>query len=255
MSDQLFGGKAAASPNADDNSDEGIDYIQALSKNGKAPDAAELAKGKYHADIHIARLEREQAEMRKDLEARLSYEALMDQIKELQKSPASNSNPNQHLNDRGENVNEKPNAMSQEEIARLIKETLNQESSQRTQSQNIATVIDQLKASWGNNYENVLLQKAQELGVSKEYMQNLAATAPKAFLASVGIGATAPKGNAGFDGPPRSNVNTQNFGSKNVKNYAYFQKLRKDDPSAYHHVSTQKEMHKLAAEMGDSFYR
>ena len=90
--------------------------------------------------------------------------------------------------------------------------------------------------------------KAQELGVSVEFLQSVAAQSPKAFLAQLGLDNTS---NQAPVVAPRNDINPRalNETSGRVKEgtYAYYENIRKTDPKAYYSPKIQIEMHRNVA--------
>lgn len=252
----LFTGKSPASTEADASQDQGgeIDYVAHYTKDGKAPDLAEISKGKYHADMHITRLEKEQAELRKELDKRLTYEELMAKI-ETVKSPTSKPERVERTED--EQIEKTPNSNSLDlaKVEEIMRKTYQQESVKASQQRNIEQVKDVLTKTWGAGFERSLEQKANDLGVTKEYMDNLAATSPKAFLTLVGVTEAVRPSVAGSLPPPTRVEGRSDGGKSNVKNMAYYNKMMTDNPREYWTPRVQNEIHEMARTMGDAFYK
>ncbi len=253
----LFTGKSPAG-NVEDKPDQGeVDYVAHYTKDGKAPDLSEIAKGKYHADQHIARLEQEQANLRKELDKRLTYEEVIAKIEAAKTSSKPVARVEENAD---EHANEKPHTPSNEldlsKVEELMRKTYQQESVKAQQAKNIEQIKDTLVKSWGAGYERALSQKAEELGLSKEYMDNLAASSPKAFLALVGVQDT-PRANPSSSLPPQSRVEGRPGSNdrSGVKNMAYYNKLMQTDPREYWTPRVQNEIHEQARIQGDAFYK
>lgn len=251
----LFTGK---SPVADEvKPDQGeVDYVAHYTKDGKAPDLTEIAKGKYHADQHIARLEQEQANLRKELDKRLTYEEVIAKI-EAAKTPSKSEARTEKSDE--EQANEKPHTPSNDldlsKVEELMRKTYQQESVKAQQAKNIEQIKDTLVKTWGAGYERALSQKAEELGLSKEYMDNLAASSPKAFLALVGVQDT-PRASPSSSLPPQTRVEGRPGNDRSgVKNMSYYNKLMLTDPREYWTPRVQNEIHEQARIQGDAFYK
>ena len=219
-------------------------------------DVEGLAKGKYESDVFIQRLQREQAEMRKELETRLSLEAY------LEKTMNSASKPTQAAPDRS-NIEGTPQievpagnanaGLSEAQIAELIRKTLTTENQRSTQTRNIESTKAEMEKAWGHNYSAKLVAKANELGVSRDFLNNLAAESPKAFLSLMEVRPTEQIDNN--YSPPVSSVRPGDSKAPiGVKNQTYYAALKKSDPKTYWAAKTQAEMHREALRLGDSFF-
>lgn len=74
-----------------------------------------------------------------------------------------------------------------EKIAGLVEQTITAREAQKTQSQNIALVRDTIASQYGKDAETVFYSKAAEVGLSREQVNQLAATTPKAVFTLLGI--------------------------------------------------------------------
>lgn len=225
-------------------------YREALVGEGKKfKDEEALARGKWEADQMIARLTREMDELRDDLNKRMTTEELLEKITSRNAQPNNPTTPESGQ----QHSHQEVNAMSQEDIQKLVQKTLTVEQQKALAAQNVATVRNKLQEHWGNDFPQKLEQTTKELGVSKEYMAHMAETAPQAFLKLVG--ADQPRQPAGvFEAPVPNSAVIRGDGNSNVKNYKYFSEMRKADPKKYWSVETQREMHKLAQEQGERFF-
>jgi hypothetical protein len=240
MTDDLFGTPAVpATPVTPE-----VDLSEVEAKFGNDLDA--LKKAKAHSDAHIKNLEREQAELRKELETRLSLEQFRD---EILSSKTPSSNPDNHPGE-NEQVDE---SISRDDVARLVKETINQERSQAEKNRNRALVAEGLQKAWGSNFQQKLAQRAQELGMTREQFNELASSSPQGFLAMVN---PTPSSQIPSVSPPQSD-RTPARGNQNTQNLEHFKKMRKEDPNRYWSPQVQKQIHRLeteAAARGESFY-
>ena len=246
--------------NNNDNNEDNVDYVELLKKQGREITIEALAKKGVHADRKIEELLAELNTLKTDLDKRLSYEDLMDQIKKLeqvvQRKPDSrNLGEQDQEEDDGEEVVRKGGAvkqLSQEDIKKFIQETLTTTQTQRVQENNVNSVKEALEKAWGRNYQGTLAAKAKELGASNEFLENMAATHPKLLLKTLGVETVVVGDDAA---PPRSTVDMNRGGFRNsgTKNWAYYEKIRKADPGQYRKL--QPEMHRQAAKMGQDFYK
>ena len=113
-----------------------------------------------------------------------------------------------------------------------------------------------LKA-WGDQaaVKVMLQQKAQQLAVSTSFLQSAAEQSPNAFAVLVGI--TGSTGNQGENRPGPGDVANQGVGTGDgggpgghtgeptETEWAFWRKLRKDDPTRYHSA----QMHNRRVEL------
>ena len=148
-----------------------------------------------HKEKHIQTLESELAELRKKLEASTSVE---DALKKLtqggQEQERQTSQP-----------------VDLNEIAQLVDQRLVEKERTQLQQNNVKTVVSKLTEQFGGKEkaEQVFMSKAEELGVDVGYLNDLAATSPKAVFALFGSD-SAPKSSDNF---AKSSVNSASFNS------------------------------------------
>jgi hypothetical protein len=146
-----------------------------------------------HAQSHIQKLEQELTETRAKLEATSSIEETLAQFANQKEQETPTSQP-----------------IDMSEVANLVDQRLQARSQEEVQKSNVGEVIDSLTKQFGDKEkaEAAYVAKAAELGVDTSYMNNLAATSPKAVYALFGtsVRPTSQEFN-------RSSVNTEAFGS------------------------------------------
>ncbi len=228
MTQDLFGAQdAPATPVTPE-----VDLSEVEAKFGNDLDA--LKKAKAHSDAHIKNLEREQAELRKELETRLSLEQFRDEILSS-KTPSSNSENHPEEN---EQVDE---SISRDDVARLVKETINQERTVAEKNRNSAIVAEGLQKAWGSNFQSRLAQRAQELGMTREQFNELASSSPQGFLAMVNPTSSPSVPSLS---PPASDRRAS-VGTQSTQTLEHYKKMRKEDPSRYWSPSVQNQIHRL----------
>ncbi len=254
-SDQLFDqSNSTEGTNTNDNSGSATidNYLTELVGEGKQfQDAEGLAKGKFHSDQHINRLEGELQGLRDELSKRLTMEEFVSQINEQRDS-------SQTAQGSGEGA---PNTAQQSEhtslnpddIQSLVRGIINQETEQNSRKANVEYVENKLKETLGPNFASELVKKSQELGVDKAFLGNMAETHPDAFLKLVGVSSNEkPSTPINTHVPPQTQVNTTNSDGS-VRDFKYYEKLRKADPVGYFKPEVQRQMYKDAEALGDRF--
>lgn len=231
-------GQPSATPNsAEQNPSVGSEFVGEGKKYATVDDALNSIAP---AQEHISNLEKEMGEMREELTRRESAQEILNRI------DASNS------------AKDTPIAgLDKEAVAQLVNETVSQRDAKKILDANKREVNDKLNSIYGDKSGEVVNNKAKELGVSVEYLQNTAEHSPKAFYQMVGLSDKSPSNESmNFN----SDVNTQNLeknlsGSIQHGTYKYYQALRKDNPSKYYTVEVQRDLHKHAKELGEGFYK
>lgn len=203
----------------------------------------DLAKGKAEADIFIEQLKKEQAELRSDLDQRLSAQDLLEEIRKEREAQLSASNsPAQE--------NTTP-SLGTDDIANLVKNTVKQLGVQETAEQNILAVDTKMKELFGDKAQEVMIQKAKENEVSVDFLKDAAAKSPKAFFNVLGLANQKPatpsmtQGTVDMSGTePRSNAGNS---------WQDYEIMRRENPKLYWKPETQIRLLKSKQEQGESF--
>lgn len=115
------------------------------------------------------------------------------------------------LTERSNDDGTPPKALSAQEIADLVNQSLDTTLSQREQiakqKQNIQSVVETLQASFGADAEKKFYDKATELGMTVAEFNTLAAKSPKMVLSTLGV---LEKVTKPFS-PTQGSVNSQGF--------------------------------------------
>jgi hypothetical protein len=107
-----------------------------------------------------------------------------------------------------------------------------------TAQQNISQVASELEKAFGSNWKTNIAQKAQELGLSPQEMTDLAARSPRLVL-DLFNRQVSPK----VPTPLGSRINQAALPhSEGTRDWAFYEKIRKEDPKTYYSASVQKEV-------------
>lgn len=189
----------------------------------------ELAKGKLESDRFIAQL---QAEKRALLEEKNTRERLEELVNKLS-NPSPSNVPTPQARE-AENPVTPSNGLTKEDLEKLLSER----ERQRTAEQNVQLVKTELEKSFGSNWKSNIAQKAKELNLSPQQMTDLASQSPQLVL-SLFNRQPAPK----VPTPPGSHLNTATLGTnESVRDWNYYERLRKEDPKTYYSAAVQKEV-------------
>lgn len=226
---------------------EGNAFERLVGDGKKFKDTEALAKGKEEADAHIARLESELAEIRQDfndraLEDYLRFKADREVAKAVPETPAVS----------GIDPNAQNNGLDAESIRKLINETLTQEQTKAVRDANVRTVQNELVKVWGPAYVATLRDKATELGLGEDFLNDVAAKSPKAFLSLVG--ASPKEASRNVVTPPvtsgMQSMGVMHGNAAGVRGKTYYDNLRKQDPAKYHSKEVTIQRHNDALRMG-----
>ncbi len=227
--------------------DQEKDYFAELvGENSKFKTPQDLARGKVESDLFIEQLKRENAEMRNDLNTRIKYEEFLDRV---ERAKLSNADDNQESREQAG----QQSAMNPEELEQLLERKLRERDARNSASQNLAIVQNKLRETLGPNYAQRVREQAQSLGVTTEFLNNLAATQPRAFYRMLGIDAERPTTHS--MSPPRSSVNSESFTGTKTKGKSYYDEIRKKDSGLYFSPKIQNEIFNTIKEIGEEkFY-
>lgn len=244
-----------------------VSYVEALVGPGKKyKDIETLAKSVVDKDVFIETLKTESKQVREELNKRLTLEDFLDKTapKEQPNSSASKQVHNHEPVEREEIREPAPRSASEnirpEQLQTMIKEIINAENTKSTRATNIDTVRMELEKTWGSNYVAQLQTKAKDLGVPTDFLDDMAARAPKAFLALVGVEESSKDRvdtsviNPPVGGKQTTFVENVSDHTNGIKNSAYYDRLRQTNPKEYFSSRVQVERHTNALKLGDKFF-
>lgn len=246
----LFENEGTREPVIDPNKDWMAEYV---GEGKKFKDAADLAKGKAHSDAFIARLQQEMDGLRKELNTRIKLEEFMDRMNSQNSSGANQTT--QTAGQGNQTDGTASNATSTPDIEKLIEERLAAKEAELRERQNIETAKAKLQEVLGPDYQQELEARTNQLGLTKEFVANLARTQPKALFALLGLeGQQARRNDDIF--APKGSVNTAGLGQNqpSEKTWKYYENMRRQNPATYWSSQVQNEIHKQAAKLGERFY-
>lgn len=234
---------------------EGADHLADLVGEGKRyRDAQALAKAVKDKDEFIERLKKENATARSALRGEQKIDEFLDKLKTI-KTPVAGA-----TNQDGTNPDQKkhePAPMNNETetkglTAVEVEQILERREAARKAENNLREALELAKGAFGANFGATLKAKAEELGVSQEYITDVAKTSPQAFARLVG----AQGGNKGSAGPAQTVVNSAALKDNkgNVKNSQYYKELRKKIGDAeFFKPQIQNEIFRQVKALGDAF--
>tara|TARA_R110000823_G_scaffold67662_2_gene157597 strand:+ start:2980 stop:3723 length:744 start_codon:yes stop_codon:yes gene_type:complete len=204
----------------------------------------DLAKGKAESDSFIEQLQTELQGLRGELDKRMTSEDVLAKIREENaKSSAAEGNTTPSL--------------GKDDVAELVKQTLESTRTEETMNLNLGKVDQELLNKFGEKAGEWLASKSQELGVSVDFLADVAKTSPSAFFNTVGLN-TETNTNASVT---QSSVNTESLAHNNqataikAGTKRSYDELRKSDPRKYWSPEVQNDLFKSRQELGaEAFY-
>ena len=221
--------------------------VEAKGDNWKDPEV--LAKGKIEADGYIQKLEEQLTNMREDLGKQDYAKDLLEQLQNKAADPinAKNAMPNNDTGGTSEG-NTNPN-LSEEDLKSLVERTLTERDKDSVVKQNLNLVNNEMEKSYGTDASAKIQNKAKELGLTIERMQEIAAESPNAFFNLIGE----PKKD--FKPMVEGSVRTEgvNMQASNERDWSYYQNLRRDNRSLYYSPKIQRQLIEDKNRLGGKF--
>lgn len=221
--------------------------FEALVGEGKKfNDAEALARGKQESDTFIKQLQTELQGLREDLDKRMTSEEVLTKIRE---EAATNSATT------GENTTPQ---LGKDDIAELVKQTLESTRTEETKDRNLMAVDQKLAEVYGDKRAEWLNSEAHKLGVSIDFLADVAKASPDAFFNTVGLSSTVTNTTASVT---TGTVNTETVAqvteASGIKpnTMKYFDAIKKEDPRKYWTPAVQNALFAAREEMGpEAFY-
>lgn len=241
--------------------DPSKDYLEELTKpgakfdiakydNDKLKAAAAIARGKYEADMYVDHMKQRHDELRQDYVTLREQANAGPKLQELiDRYQAASQNNNQAQEPSGNDV--KPVSFDPKDIEDLLEQKLTAREQLRKEEANFKTVESKLTEHYGSDYQNVLKHQVDQLGLDKDFVNELARKHPQVLFRTLGL--EGQKQDNSFQSPMQSSQRRDPFAPTQKRTNAYYQKLRKDNPEAYRSPKIQDQMFKDAVALGDEF--
>jgi hypothetical protein len=232
--------------------DPNKNYLNEYVGEGKKFKTVEdLAKSKFHADTYIPLLERrldqyeaDRAAMKKEIDTRQSIEEIVNNLIKKQTTTTQPLTPESKV----ESVVNAP-TLDPTKIDELVSTKINEWDVQKRQTANVAEVKAKLKERFGERFQDVLKDKADELGVSPSFLNNLAKDHPSVLYKTLGLD---QKVQAINNNPLTTTTRFAPTGEKK-RTWSYYQEMKKNQPDIYNNPRTALQMQRDAIELGDAF--
>lgn len=226
--------------------DENKNYLEELVGPGKKFATPEdLAKGKWYADELIKIKNQREDELRAEYTRVIEENKTKASFEDLVKQLASNKEPI---------VKEDKEAFDPVKMEELVDRRIQQTESLKKQQENANLVRNTLKEKLGTNYQSILKQRTEDLGLSETFVNDLAKNHPTVLFKTLGLDQQQSQDNL-FSAPPRSSQRNDTFapsGSKE-RTWSYYQELKKANPKMYFDKQTAIQMQKDIIRLGERF--
>lgn len=131
-------------------------------------------------------------------------------------------------------------------------EKMNSYEKEQRRKANIQQVKNVLKEKLGTNYTNTLKTRMEELDLTTEEFDELAARSPKAFIRTLGLEDQPVR--QPFQAPPSSTYNSATFKPATEKRtWSYYQDLKAKNPQAWLDPKIQTQMYHDSQRLGADF--
>lgn len=227
--------------------DQTITFDSLVGEGKKYRDPDAVAKAVAEKDRFIEQLQAENATARQELRSRANLEDVVNQLKATRTPPSSEIAPTPRQEPV---VDTKPPT---EDFEATVKRLLEAEKSKDNTTRNIETAMNGLRERFGADYKQTLKTIVDELGVTEQFVNGLAASSPTGFLKLVDS-VKAPDDKRPVS-PPASRINSVLPVTGGRRNKAYYDELRRSDVNKYLEPKVQQQYYKDAMEQGDSFYK
>jgi hypothetical protein len=225
----------------------------------KYPNVGELAKAYANADNHITSLTKDVGIFKTETES--LRELLMENLVDNKPKPNEDPKPNDAAPQQPPVDAAPPKEDGNDDnvdLKALVKEALDEASTEEKRRSNARTTEEATIKKFGSSEDAVkaIAAKAEELGLSPQWIANLAFESPKAYFATMGFTPDeTPRSNS--TPAPHSDVNPNALKETNKGiqpgTYRYFQELRRTDPAKYRSNEVQQAIMKQAQE-NPNFY-
>lgn len=231
---------------ADQSTDERAEILAKWAEKTKE----EILDAKANSDIHIKKIEQENADLRRDwiaakdeLTTKAKFEEYLDQMRSPQGQPQGTTPAKEEDSPRYD-----PNA-----VKNMIKEEYSLYEKQRFENSNYQQVETKLREKFGPNFATTLKDQQSKLGLSTDEINTLAKRSPEAFFRVMGLNEGVKDS---FQTPPRSAQRNDSFVPRGEpkRDYAFYQAMKKENPNAFFDPKIAMQMEKDAQSMGEAFF-
>lgn len=206
----------------------------------------ELAKSKAHADQFIEFLKEQAKELKADHDKLLSENEKLKAEKVVGEARQATT----VVEDREVDTT---TGLNPDTIKSLVKEELESRTKQGVADANLLEVDSRIKELYKDKAAEFMKGKAAELGLSLEYLGEIAVKSPAALYSLIGISGKA----TGTPAPSQGTVRTPpvSAGSATPGTKKYYDALKKQNPRGFFSPEVQSKLFKDRERLGEDFYK
>lgn len=210
----------------------------------KYSDNNAVAKALVEKDTFIARLLEEKRQIEADLREKANTQAFEDRMKALEAAQST---------ERTAPTVREVIAPQPVDIETTVQKIMSDREAANTRTRNLLDVREKLTQVYGDDFATRVKARASELNISLAKLNEMAAETPVAFYALIGLGTDVGR-TVDQTVPPATRQNSAATPhNPNVKNNAYYQNLRKTNPTLYWTPKVQMEEYNELKRQGDAF--
>lgn len=213
MTEDVFGSDQTTTTTVTDGNADLLSTIVNAEGVQKYSTTEEALSGLKHGNEHISKLEAENKELRNEVDKRMSAENVLAELKAEKKPDETPSTE-----------------FSPEAIQELVDKRLEAKTNETRTKANEDHVQSAMRKKFGEKSTEIVAAKAQELGLSTEGLRQLSQNSPQAVLAMFGLVSETQESTPS---KLHSTVRTDSFEPTGKRDYAWYSKLRKENPSEY----------------------
>lgn len=225
------------------NDDQNLNPVEQLVGDGKKFKSVEdLAKAKLESDRFIAKLQQELAELRQEVTKKATIDEILTQIKSAQAGNAQLERELSQAQEQGRpQVPQVPEVSGTPDLEAELEKLLSKKEQERQRKANAEIVSQKLQEAYGADATLHLNKRARELGVTVDYLKEIATQSPKLFFEVTGLNSNQQKLPQSV--APQSRVTPLPEGA-GKRDRAYYERLKAQDRTKYFHPDTQLQLYK-----------
>lgn len=206
----------------------------------------ELAKGKAHADQFIEFLKEQAKELKTDHDKLLSENEKLKAEQVVKEARQAKPVVEEKVPDTSEKL-------SPDAIKGLVNEELQNVTKRNVADANIREVDGKIRELYKDKAVEFMKGKAEELGLTLEYLHDLAARSPNALYNILGVSAKSVGTPAPSVGTIKAAPTSSGVATPGTKKY--YDGLKKANPRTFYTPEVQSKLFKDRERLGDNFYK
>lgn len=208
----------------------------------------ELENAKAESDLYVHTLTARLDDLRKDYLELKEQQQTGAQLKDLL-DRLDNPNKQQEMNETPNVQNNQP-GIKPEDIEALVNKKLTDHQINLKKQDNFNAMQAKLKQTFGDDYASAYKQRLDNLGLNREFADELAMSHPSVFIKTFGLDAVPQSTQPNL---PRNQVRPSFSTNTQKRDWAYYQEMKKTNPKLYLDPKIAVQMHDDAIALGADF--